>query len=77
VGQGKNEPVSGADIREAMDPAVLNQVAEQAQMSPEQASEAVAQVLPDMVNKVTPEGQLPTEDPFAKGLGSLKQMFKS
>jgi uncharacterized protein YidB (DUF937 family) len=77
VGHGQNQPVSGSQIREAMDPAVLNQVAEQANMTPEQASESVAQVLPEMVNKATPDGQIPAEDPFAKGLGSLGHMFKS
>jgi uncharacterized protein YidB (DUF937 family) len=77
VGHGQNESVSGSQIREAMDPAVLNQVAEQANMTPEQASESVAQVLPEMVNKATPDGQIPAEDPFAKGLGSLGHMFKS
>jgi len=76
VQQGQNQTVSGEEIRQAMDPAVLNQIAQQADMTPEQASNTVAQVLPEMVNKVTPQGQLPTEDPFSKGLGMLNQMFK-
>ena len=75
VGQGQNEPVSGSQIRQAMDPQVLNQVAEQANMTPEQASESVAQVLPEMVNQATPQGQMPSEDPFSKGVGMLKNMF--
>jgi uncharacterized protein YidB (DUF937 family) len=75
VGQGQNEPVTGSQSREAGDPEVLNQVAEQAHMTPEQASDHVAQVLPDMVNQATPEGQMPAEDPFTKGVGKLKGMF--
>jgi uncharacterized protein YidB (DUF937 family) len=76
VGPGQNEPVTGSQIREAVDPEVLNQVAEQAHMTPEQASDHVAQVLPEMVNKATPQGQIPAEDPFSKGVGMLKGMFK-
>jgi uncharacterized protein YidB (DUF937 family) len=77
VGSGQNQPVSAADVQAHVDPAVLNQVAEQANLTPEQVSQNVAKVLPEMVNKATPQGQLPAEDPFAKGLGSLQQMFKS
>jgi uncharacterized protein YidB (DUF937 family) len=77
VGQGQNQTVSGDQIRQAMDPAVLNQLAEQAHMTPEQTSNTVAELLPEMVNKVTPQGQVPSEDPFAKGVGMLNQMFKS
>jgi uncharacterized protein YidB (DUF937 family) len=75
IGEGKNQPVSGEQIRQAVDPAVLNQLAEQAHISPEEASNHVAQVLPEMVNKATPEGQVPSNDPFSQGIGSLKQMF--
>jgi uncharacterized protein YidB (DUF937 family) len=77
VGSGQNQPVSAADVQAHVDPAVLSQVAEQAHMTPEQVSQNVAQVLPEMVNKATPQGQLPAEDPFAKGLGMLQKMFKS
>jgi uncharacterized protein YidB (DUF937 family) len=76
VGQGDNKPVTAAEVREHVDPAMLNQVAEQAHMTPEQVSENVAKVLPEMVNKATPEGQVPAQDPFAKGLGMLQGMFK-
>jgi uncharacterized protein YidB (DUF937 family) len=75
IGQGQNQPVSGEQIRQAVDPTVLNQVAEQAHISPEEASNQVAQVLPEMVNKATPQGQMPSSDPFSHGLGGLQQMF--
>jgi uncharacterized protein YidB (DUF937 family) len=77
IGQGQNQPVSGEQIRQAVDPTVLNQVAEQAHITPEEASDKVAQVLPQMVNRATPEGQMPASDPFSKGLGALQHMFSS
>jgi uncharacterized protein YidB (DUF937 family) len=72
VGQGQNQAVSGEQVRQAMDPQALSQLAEQTHMTPEQTSEAVAKVLPEMVNKATPDGQMPAEDPFAK----VGQMFR-
>jgi uncharacterized protein YidB (DUF937 family) len=75
ISQGQNQPVSGEQIRQAADPAMLNQLAQQAHISPEEASNQVAQVLPEMVNQVTPQGQMPSSDPFKQGLGALQQMF--
>jgi uncharacterized protein YidB (DUF937 family) len=77
VGSGQNKPVSAADVQEHADPAMLNKIAEQAHMTPEQVSQNIAKVLPEMVNKATPQGQMPTEDPFAKGSGMMQDMFKS
>jgi uncharacterized protein YidB (DUF937 family) len=72
VGKGQNQQVSGEQIRQAMDPHALSQLAEQANMTPAQTSEAVAQVLPEMVDRATPDGQMPAGDPFAKAT----QMFR-
>jgi uncharacterized protein YidB (DUF937 family) len=77
IGQGQNQPVTGDQIRQVVDPAQLNQLAEQAHISPEEASNQVAQVLPEMVNQVTPKGQMPSGDPFSGGIDSLKKMFSA
>jgi uncharacterized protein YidB (DUF937 family) len=78
VGHGDNQPVSGSQVQEAMDPGQLNVMAKQAGMSPEETSDHVAQALPDMVDQATPQGQMPApeNDPFAKGMNSIKQMLK-
>jgi uncharacterized protein YidB (DUF937 family) len=76
IGTGENKPVSGSQIRQAMDPDTLNNVAQQAGMTPEQASDHVAKALPEMVNQATPQGKIPDQDPFVKGLDSVKKMFK-
>jgi uncharacterized protein YidB (DUF937 family) len=76
IGTGENEPISGSQVQQSMDPAELHQMAMQAGMTDEEASEHVAQALPEMVNEATPQGQMPDSDPFAKGLDALKKMFK-
>jgi uncharacterized protein YidB (DUF937 family) len=76
VGTGQNQPVSGQQVQQAMDPGQLHAVAKQAGISDEEASEHVAQAMPEMVNQATPQGKIPEQDPFAKGMDSLKRMLK-
>ena len=54
-------PVSGSDIKNAVNPDTLQQVAQQQGMSPDQLSQQVAEALPDMVDQATPEGQVPKQ----------------
>jgi uncharacterized protein YidB (DUF937 family) len=73
IGSGQNMPVSGADIKNAVNPETLQQVAQQQGMSPDQLSDHVAQALPDMVDQATPDGQVPKQ---GSGLDALTSMFK-
>ncbi|GGP50403.1 YidB family protein [Streptomyces melanogenes] len=59
VGSGDNQPVSGAQIQQAVPDETLQRVAEQAGISPEQAADQIAQQLPQAVDKLTPSGELP------------------
>ena len=61
VGTGANEPVSGKDIEQAAGREQIQQVAQQLGVSESQAAEVVAQALPEVVDKVSPEGKLPPE----------------
>lgn len=68
VGTGENQPVSGAQIAEALPNDTLAKVAEQAGVTPEAAADQIAQALPQAVDKLSPEGALPT--------GSLEDIIK-
>jgi uncharacterized protein YidB (DUF937 family) len=78
VGHGQNQPVSGSQIQDAMDPQQVHSMAKQAGMSDEETCDHVAKALPDMVDQATPEGQMPAprEDPFSKGMESVKHLLK-
>jgi uncharacterized protein YidB (DUF937 family) len=54
----------------------MGKLAQKAGMSDEEASEQLAQAMPEMVNQATPEGQVPHQDPFSKGMDSIKKMLK-
>jgi uncharacterized protein YidB (DUF937 family) len=77
IGTGENKPVSGAQVSQALDTDSLNKMAKETGSTPEKVSEDVAKVLPEVVNKATPDGQVPKQgdDPLSKGVDAIKGMF--
>jgi uncharacterized protein YidB (DUF937 family) len=59
VGTGANEPISGDDVRNVVGSAEITRIAGQLGISEAEAASALAQVLPAVVDKVSPDGQLP------------------
>jgi uncharacterized protein YidB (DUF937 family) len=74
VSAGPNEPVDAADIREALDQQELAQIAQQLGVSEDEAAEAVAQVLPEVVDKATPAGELEDDDELDRKFGRLHEL---
>ncbi|HWR58775.1 MAG TPA: YidB family protein [Thermodesulfovibrionales bacterium] len=75
VSTGKNIPVSPDQIRQALGAAQIQQIADKAGISQEEASKGVAGLLPDIIDKLTPDGKLPQGDMIEKGLSMLKEQF--
>ena len=77
VGTGENKPVSGAQVSQALDTDSLNKMARETGSTPEKVSDDVAKVLPEVVDKATPDGQVPKQgdDPLSKGVDAIKGMF--
>ena len=61
IGDGPNVPVTGADIKKVANPSALARMARQEGMSPEELCDEIAQALPGLVDKATPEGQVPRQ----------------
>ncbi|MFD8978046.1 YidB family protein [Streptomyces sp. NPDC059593] len=59
VGTGENQPVSGAQIADALPDDTLQKVAADAGVSPQEAADRIAQSLPQAVDKLTPAGSVP------------------
>ncbi|MFJ2752200.1 YidB family protein [Streptomyces sp. NPDC087297] len=68
LGTGDNKPVSGAQIAEAVPDEALQKAAAQAGVSPQEAADQIAQALPTAVDRLSPEGQLPS--------GSLEDIIR-
>jgi uncharacterized protein YidB (DUF937 family) len=60
VGSGPNEPVSPGQVGNALGPNILKTLAERSGMSEEELLRQLSQVLPGVVDKLTPQGRLPT-----------------
>ena len=76
VSSGPNEPADATDVREAMDGDELSQIAQQLGVSEDEAAEAVAQVLPDVVDQATPNGELPPDEELDQTFGRLHELAK-
>ncbi|PWI19447.1 hypothetical protein DI272_38810 [Streptomyces sp. Act143] len=59
LGTGENQPVTGPQLQQALPGDTLRQVAEEAGVSPDQAADALAQELPQAVDRLTPNGEVP------------------
>lgn len=62
VGTGANAPVSGQEMRAIVGEDTVSQFAQQAGISDDEAADVLAQVVPRVVNGLTPDGQLPADD---------------
>jgi uncharacterized protein YidB (DUF937 family) len=60
VSTGKNLPISPEQIQGVLGSAQVQALAAKAGINPQMASAAIAQILPQIVDKATPNGQIPT-----------------
>ena len=70
---GPNMPVSGSVLQEVLGSGAIGQIAQQLGMSHGDAAGGLAQMLPQLIDKFTPDGSVPTDqnDPVAKALALL------
>ncbi len=68
VSTGQNLPVSAQQIKQGLGGDLLNQVSSKAGLSPDAASSQLAGLLPDLIDKLTPNGKIEA--------GGLEQLMK-
>ena len=61
VGTGANQPVDPQQARVVVGDDTVQELAREAGISQEQAAEVLAQVVPEVVNGLSPNGQLPSD----------------
>src|ERR1700722_1009562 len=84
VGTGQNLPISADQIQHVLGSEQVKELAAKAGISPDAASSHLAQLLPMLIDKLTPNGQLPqaagstsTSSMLEAGLGMLKGLGKT
>ena len=75
IGTGQNQPVPADVLAQILGQGQLSEIAQQLGMSREDAAGGFAQALPDVVDRMTPQGRIPedTNDLVAQTLAKLRQ----
>ena len=70
IGGGPNQPVSGEEMSSALGSNTISDIAARLGVNPDDAASQLSQVLPGLINHLTPEGQAP-----AQGLGNSGELM--
>lgn len=71
VSNGPNPPISGQQLQGVLGQDTVNQLASKLGMDGSQASNLLAQFLPDVVDKLTPGGKIDANQNVEQGLAGL------
>jgi uncharacterized protein YidB (DUF937 family) len=79
MSNGPNLPVSGDQVRQVFGASSLEDIASRLGISHGQASSAMAQILPELINQMTPNGQLPQDhhDLLSQALAMMRGFGKT
>jgi uncharacterized protein YidB (DUF937 family) len=72
VSTGNNLPITPQQVQHGLGSSTISHIASQAGISPEAATSQLAILLPQIVDKLTPDGKLPEGDIIQQGLSLLK-----
>jgi len=73
VGNGQNSPISADQIHQVLGSDQVQALAAKAGISPDAAGGAIAQILPGIIDKLTPNGQVPAHSNVLDMVGGLLQ----
>ena len=73
VSTGQNLPISADQIHQALGSEQVKALAARAGISPDVAGSAIAQLLPTLVDKLTPNGQVPAHSSLMDAVSGLLQ----
>lgn len=75
VGTGKNVPVSPDEIHNALGSDQINNIASKLGMDKNEVTSQLSNLLPQVVDKLTPDGKVPEGDILSKGMSMLGGLF--
>ncbi len=76
VSTGKNLPVTPQQIQQGLGSDVISQLAAKVGLSPQDLTLHLSNVLPQVVDKLTPDGKIPQGDLMSKGMSILEGLMK-
>src|SRR6478672_5933307 len=66
VGSGQNQPISPGPLSSALGPSIIKTLAQKTGLSEQELTAQLSQALPGFVDKLTPQGRLPTHEELAR-----------
>jgi len=60
IGNGQNQPVQPGQLRSILGPNILKSLAQSSGLSEQELTKQLSQILPGVVDKLTPHGRIPT-----------------
>jgi len=73
VGSGQNIPITADQVHQVLGSDQVKALAARAGISPDQAGSAIAQLLPGIVDKLTPNSEVPAHNNVMETVGGLLQ----
>jgi uncharacterized protein YidB (DUF937 family) len=76
ISTGQNKPISPQQVRQGLGQDTIKQLAQQTGMGHEEVTSQLAKLLPTVIDKLTPNGQVPAHsDLMSRGMDMLKGLF--
>jgi uncharacterized protein YidB (DUF937 family) len=75
ISTGENKPISPEQVQNALGEGQINQMAQNMGVSHQEVSTGLAGLLPQLIDKLTPDGKLPESSVLDQGLDLLKKRF--
>ena len=72
ISTDQNQPISADQIQQVLGSDTLQQLATKAGIDPSQAASSLSQLLPQLVDHLTPNGHIPEGNLLEQGLGLLR-----
>jgi uncharacterized protein YidB (DUF937 family) len=76
IGTGPNKKVTPSQVKKGLGKSKMKHFAEQSGLPENEVAKQLAQILPHLVNNLTPEGKVPEASGLLKGLEGLQGLFK-
>jgi uncharacterized protein YidB (DUF937 family) len=73
ISTGKNLPISADQIRDALGSDRIKELASKLNLGEHDTSKSLADLLPQLIDKLTPDGSVPHEGMLSQGIDMLKK----
>ncbi len=73
IGTGENLPISADQIRDVLGSDRIKDLASKLNLGEHDTSKSLADVLPQLIDKLTPDGSVPHQDMLNQGIDTIKK----